>query len=121
MTEFWTTADNIPTVPGAYVLVINLCEPVVARICGKPSASLAPGEYLYCGSAKGRGGLRGRLARLCMKELSLLKREWRKFPRDRGVRFCLQALRSCCLPRVSTVLRLNHPRLDLVRSIGVCP
>jgi Uri superfamily endonuclease len=63
MTEFWTTADNIPAVPGAYVLVINLCEPVMARIRGKPSAPLAPGEYLYCGSARGHGGLRGRLAR----------------------------------------------------------
>ena len=63
MIEFWTTADNIPAVPGAYVLVIKLCEPVVARICGKPSAPLAAGEYLYCGSARGSDGLRGRLAR----------------------------------------------------------
>jgi len=63
MIEFWTTADNIPAVPGAYVLVIKLYEPVMASIGRKPPAPLAAGEYLYCGSARGSGGLRGRLAR----------------------------------------------------------
>jgi len=63
MTDFWTTADEIPALPGAYVLAINLPELVVVSICRKPSVSLAPGCYLYCGSAKGPGGLRARLAR----------------------------------------------------------
>ena len=63
MTDFWTTADEIPALPGAYVLAINLSELVVVSICRKPSAPLAPGCYLYCGSAKGPGGLAARLAR----------------------------------------------------------
>jgi Uri superfamily endonuclease len=63
MTDFWTTADEIPALPGAYVLAINLSELVVVSICRKPSAVLAPGCYLYCGSAKGPGGLAARLAR----------------------------------------------------------
>jgi Uri superfamily endonuclease len=61
--EFWTTADIIPAVPGAYVLAIELSEQVAVSLCRKPSALLCPGRYLYCGSAKGLGGLRGRLAR----------------------------------------------------------
>jgi Uri superfamily endonuclease len=63
MTDFWTTADEIPALLGAYVLVISLSELVVVSICRKPSAPLAPGCYFYCGSAKGPGGLAARLAR----------------------------------------------------------
>ncbi len=63
MTNFWTTAGEIPALPGAYVLAINLSELVVVNICRKPSVPLAPGCYLYCGSAKGPGGLAARLAR----------------------------------------------------------
>ena len=47
--EFWTTADIIPAIPGAYVLAIELA----VSLCGKTSALLPPGLYLYCGSAKG--------------------------------------------------------------------
>ena len=59
--DFWTAAHDIPDVSGAYVLAINLSEPVAVSL--KPSALLVPGRYLYCGSAKGPGGLRARLAR----------------------------------------------------------
>ena len=31
MTDFWTTADEIPALPGAYVLAVNLSELVVVR------------------------------------------------------------------------------------------
>jgi Uri superfamily endonuclease len=62
MTDFWTTSDDIPAVPGAYVLAVNLTALVAAPIWAKLSARLAPGCYLYCGSAKGPGGLRARLA-----------------------------------------------------------
>jgi hypothetical protein len=47
MKDFWTTADGIPALPGAYVLAINLSELVVLSIGRKPSAPLAPGCYLY--------------------------------------------------------------------------
>ena len=53
----------IPVIPGAYVLAIELSKQVAVSLRGKPSALLPPGLYLYCGSAKGPGGLRGRLAR----------------------------------------------------------
>ncbi len=64
MTDFWTTADEIPALTGAYVLAINLSTSGVVNICRKPSGSLAPGCYFYCGSAKGPGGFAARLARL---------------------------------------------------------
>ena len=63
MTDFWTTADEIPALPGAYVLAISLSKLVMVSICREPPAALAPGCYLYCGSAKGPGGLAARLAR----------------------------------------------------------
>ncbi len=52
--HFHPTLDTIPPLPGAYVLVIRLDTPL---------PPLAPGRYLYCGSAKGPGGLRARLGR----------------------------------------------------------
>ena len=44
--DFWTTAHDVPDVSGAYVLAIDLSEPVAVSIFGKPSALLAPGRYL---------------------------------------------------------------------------
>lgn len=52
--SFHPTPDTIPALPGAYVLVIRLDAPL---------PPLVPGRYLYCGSAKGPGGLRARLGR----------------------------------------------------------
>jgi histidyl-tRNA synthetase len=48
--------------PGAYVLWLRLSSPLAVK-AGKAAATLSPGDYLYCGSAKGPGGLRARLAR----------------------------------------------------------
>src|SRR5258706_6146011 len=75
---------------------------------------------------------------LCVKELGLLAREWRYSPATGSTGFASKSFRSCCLPLVSTfarirlancegeccgadAVRLNHPRRDLVRSIGACP
>src|SRR5512134_2058429 len=63
MIEFWTRPDGIPSRAGAYVLAIELSRPIVLALTNKPPASLAAGYYLYCGSAKGPGGLRARLER----------------------------------------------------------
>jgi Uri superfamily endonuclease len=40
-----------------------LAEPILVTIGRKPRTELSAGRYFYCGSAKGPGGLRGRLAR----------------------------------------------------------
>ena len=67
---FIRRAAEAPATPGAYVLWLRLAAPLPVT-AGKAAATLAPGDYLYCGSAKGRGGLRARLARHMRKEKRL--------------------------------------------------
>lgn len=59
---FHTAATTIPAVAGAYVLLVRLEVPL---------PPLLPGRYLYCGSAKGPGGLRARLGRHLRKGKAL--------------------------------------------------
>jgi Uri superfamily endonuclease len=61
--RFWTSAEHIPELPGAYVLAIELPQAITIALGGRPPAVLDEGRYLYCGSAKGPGGLRARIAR----------------------------------------------------------
>jgi Uri superfamily endonuclease len=60
---FVRKAEGAPTLPGAYVLIIELTDSVEVTLRGKPRTTLQPGRYLYCGSAKGSGGIRARLSR----------------------------------------------------------
>jgi Uri superfamily endonuclease len=55
--------DDIPTLTGAYVLVIDLAAPVSIETASTGPIILATGRYAYCGSAHGPGGLRARLRR----------------------------------------------------------
>jgi Uri superfamily endonuclease len=61
--SFVRKAENAPTLPGAYVLIIELAEPIEVALPGKPKTILQGVRYLYCGSAKGSGGIRARLSR----------------------------------------------------------
>ena len=61
--SFVRKADDAPALPGAYVLIVELAEPVEVTLPGKPKTILQAGRYLYCGSAKGSGGIRARLSR----------------------------------------------------------
>ena len=61
--NFCARADGAPSLPGAYVLAVEIAEPLTVELPGKPTARLGPGRYLYCGSARGPGGIRARLAR----------------------------------------------------------
>jgi Uri superfamily endonuclease len=58
---FVATSDDAPACAGAYVLWVTLCAPL--DLLAPRPATLGPGRYLYCGSAKGPGGLRARLGR----------------------------------------------------------
>ncbi|AZG77734.1 GIY-YIG nuclease family protein [Methylocystis rosea] len=64
---FVASAADAPSTPGAYALALRLGAPLDVRI-EKNSATLAAGDYLYCGSARGSGGLRARLARHMRKD-----------------------------------------------------
>lgn len=58
-----TTASDVPSLPGAYVLVVQTSKPLKVAIAGNPTKRLDAGRYLYCGSAWGPGGLKARVAR----------------------------------------------------------
>jgi len=57
------TEFHCPTQPGAYVLVVDLAEPLDFSVAGGRTVRLEPGRYAYCGSARGPGGLAARLNR----------------------------------------------------------
>ena len=50
--SFVRKAVGAPTLPGAYVLTIELADPIEVTLPGKPRTTLQAGRYLYCGSAK---------------------------------------------------------------------
>lgn len=60
--QFLKDAKDAPPFPGAYALLIEIDRPMMAR-AGRRAAMLEAGRYVYCGSARGPGGLRARLGR----------------------------------------------------------
>ncbi|CUW40817.1 protein of unknown function [Magnetospirillum sp. XM-1] len=56
---------------GAYVLLIHLADSLPVNLVGRPEAILAPGHYLYCGSARGPGGIKARVGRHMQKDKSI--------------------------------------------------
>lgn len=57
-----SAGEPLPSTSGAYVLVLMMEGAVKVGIAGR-AARLEPGIYLYCGSARGPGGIRARLGR----------------------------------------------------------
>lgn len=61
---------DLPPIGGAYALLVETRSP--ARLVVRDiSFRLAPGEYLYCGSARGPGGIRARVGRHMRKKKAL--------------------------------------------------
>ena len=61
--RFCLNADEAPSLPGAYAMAIELTDKAAVSTRGRLPIALPAGRYLYCGSAKGRGGLKARLSR----------------------------------------------------------
>ena len=61
--NFHAVADDLTPRPGAYVLLIELADPTPVKMPGRPDMVLPPGRYLYCGSARGPGGIKARVGR----------------------------------------------------------
>lgn len=61
--RLFRTAADIPAGAGAYVLLIDLAKSIEVAIRGRGPCALRAGRYLYCGSARGPGGLKARIAR----------------------------------------------------------
>ncbi|MDP6604030.1 MAG: GIY-YIG nuclease family protein [Rhodospirillales bacterium] len=55
--------DEAPPAPGAYLLVLDLAQPLRLRIATLGRPELPPGRYCYAGSGRGPGGLRARIGR----------------------------------------------------------
>lgn len=53
----------LPPESGAYILWIDLDRPLTLALPRLGSPVLRPGRYAYCGSARGPGGIRARVAR----------------------------------------------------------
>ena len=60
---FHACAETLPREPGPYALLIELTAPLEVSLRGRLATMLAPGTYVYCGSAYGSGGLRARVGR----------------------------------------------------------
>ena len=63
MVEFTSRLDEAPNAPGSYALIVHVGAPTPARIGRLGLFTLLEGDYVYCGSARGPGGLRARLRR----------------------------------------------------------
>jgi Uri superfamily endonuclease len=61
--QFHAAADRKPALPGAYLLLVELTEVAFISLPSRRSAILAPGRYIYAGSAYGPGGLTARVSR----------------------------------------------------------
>jgi Uri superfamily endonuclease len=61
--QFYATADRIPALPGAYLLLIEPRKVTFLGLPSKPSVSLMPGRYICASSANGPGGLKARVSR----------------------------------------------------------
>ncbi len=66
--SFHVDVETLPRDGGAYVLLIAIVSPVGISLPKRPDVQLAPGQYLYCGSAYGPGGIRARVARHFRKD-----------------------------------------------------
>lgn len=65
------SSDGLPANPGTYGLLLRLAVPVTVPVKRLGSPVFAPGLYLYCGSARGPGGIRARLSRHLRREKAL--------------------------------------------------
>ena len=61
--RFCLNADEAPALPGAYAMAIEFADKVAVTLSGRSLIVLPAVRYLYCGSAKGPGGLKARLSR----------------------------------------------------------
>jgi Uri superfamily endonuclease len=61
--QFCGSIDEAPSLPGAYMIAIELAKTIVVTLGGRAAIDLPAGRYLYCGLAKGPGGLKARLSR----------------------------------------------------------
>jgi Uri superfamily endonuclease len=60
--------NELPAVPGAYVLIMESKLPIKVTIGSLTETTLPPGRCAYAGSARGPGGIRARVNRHLRKD-----------------------------------------------------
>jgi Uri superfamily endonuclease len=60
--RFCFKADEAPSLPRTYAMAIEFANKVAVTLSGRSPIVLPAGRYLYCGSAKGPGGLKTQLS-----------------------------------------------------------
>ncbi len=68
---FHSEPTGLPHEAGAYVLLIQLSDSLPVKLAGRPEVTLPQGHYLYCGSARGPGGIKARVCRHMQKEKTI--------------------------------------------------
>ena len=63
--------DGLPSLPGAYVLVLRFSKRLEISVGRLGVLSAQAGYYVYVGSALGPGGLAARVGRHCRREKTL--------------------------------------------------
>jgi len=63
--KFYTMASQIPVLPGAYLLLIELTKASDVKLSNVWSASLVPGRYFYASSAYGPEGSKPESLDIC--------------------------------------------------------
>ncbi|NQV55266.1 MAG: GIY-YIG nuclease family protein [Rhodospirillales bacterium] len=71
MMRFLLNPNSLPSESGAYVLVIRLKRPLRLKRPRWHGIRLKPGDYAYCGSARGPGGMKARIGRHARKSKPL--------------------------------------------------
>ena len=71
MIVFTENYTELPAVPGAYILIVDLAEKTVLTIRKFQGTVLEPGRYTYFGSARGPGGIKARCRRHLRKDKKL--------------------------------------------------
>ncbi len=61
--NFTLSADALSREPGSYLLLVHMTRPFDFETARLPVQRLTAGWYLYCGSARGPGGMQARVAR----------------------------------------------------------
>jgi len=69
-------AGDLPRAEGAYILILYLPASLEARVGSLGALAFEPGLYAYVGSARGPGGLRGRVSRHLRRSEAGGARRW---------------------------------------------
>lgn len=101
---------EIPTAPGAYALILDIPHELAVPVAG--GVRLSSGQYVYCGSARGPGGIRARVARHLRAEKTAHWHIDRLHPQDNSIAvICVDGGTECAM--VEAAMRLDGATMPI--------